>query len=87
VCACACVAGVEWDAYHRSEDNLWRPVLSFHHVCPGVGTQVIRFVSKYLYLLRHLAGLKCIVFFTYVHVSMCIRSLSYLCCCCCEQTP
>jgi hypothetical protein len=27
------------------------------------------------------------VFFTYVHVSMCIRSLSYLCCCCCEQTP
>ena len=42
VCVCVCAMVLEW----RSEDNLWKSVLSFPHVGPGNGTQVIRFGGR-----------------------------------------
>lgn len=40
----------------RSEDNLWQSVLSFHHVCPGNRTQIMRVGGKCLYQMSHLGA-------------------------------
>lgn len=40
----------------RSEDNLWKLVLSVHHTHPGNPIQVIKFDSKHLYMLSHLTS-------------------------------
>lgn len=40
----------------RSEDNLWEPALSFHHVVPEDQTAAISLGKKCLYPLRRLAN-------------------------------
>lgn len=39
----------------KSQDSLWKSILSFHHVHSGYQTQVIGLGSKVYYLLIHLA--------------------------------
>lgn len=40
----------------KSEDNLWKLLLSFNHVGSGFQTQIVRMGCKSLRSLSHLAG-------------------------------
>lgn len=49
-CGCVCVPTCMWEP----EDNFWESALSFHHVSPGVQTEVSRLGVKHLHPFRQL---------------------------------
>lgn len=51
LCVCRWCHRTQW----RSEDDLREAVLSFYHVSPESGAQVVRLGDKSCYLLSHLA--------------------------------
>jgi hypothetical protein len=64
VCVCMCVNPYVHASVHKlkPENNLWEPVLSIYHMGSRDQILVVKFSSKYLYLLSYLASPSSFIF-------------------------